>query len=99
MRKRGPVSVYTRKKYRPHHDRCNEASIPNLLQRRFNAQEPNACVVSDLTYVRVDTAWAYVCILLELHGRKIIGFSAGQHKDAALVGSTFASIRGSLFDI
>ena len=99
MRKRGLVSVYTRKKYRLHHDRCNEALIPNLLQRRFNEQEPNACVVSDLTYVRVGAAWAYVCILLELHNRRIIGFSAGRHKDAALVRSALASIRGNLFDI
>lgn len=99
MRKRGLVSVYTRKKYRLHHDHCNEAPIPNLLQRRFNEQEPNACVVSDLTYVRVGAAWAYVCILLDLHSRKIIGFSAGRHKDAALVRSAFASIRGNLFHI
>ena len=99
MRKLGLVSVYTRKKYRLHRDRCNEAPIPNLLQRKFNEQEPNACVVSGLTYVKVGAAWAYVCILLDLHSRKIIGFSAGRHKDAALVRSAFASIRGNLFDI
>ena len=99
IRKRGLVSVYTRKKYRLHHDRCNEAPIPNLLQRKFNEQKPNACVVSDLTYVRVSAAWPYVCILLDLHSRKIISFSAGRHKDGALVRSAFASIRGSLFDI
>ena len=99
MRKLGLVSVYTRKKYRLHRDRCNKAPIPNLLQRKFNEQEPNACVVSGLTYVKVGAAWAYVCILLDLHSRKIIGFSAGRHKDAALVRSAFASIRGNLFDI
>ncbi len=99
MRKRGLVSAYTRKKYRSHHENCNEAPVPNLLQRRFNEQEPNACVVSDLTYVRVGGSWAYICILLDLHGREIIGFSAGRHKDSELVRSAFAGIRGSLFDI
>lgn len=99
MRKRGMVSVYTRKKYRLHCERCNEAPVPNLLQRKFNEQKPNACVVSDLTYARVGAEWAYVCILLDLHSRKIIGFSAGQHKDAMLVRAAFASISGNLFDI
>ena len=66
MHKRGLVPAYTRKKHRLHRDGCNEAPIPNLLQRKFNVQEPNACIVSDLTYVRVGAAWAYVCVLLDL---------------------------------
>ena len=99
MRKRGLVSAYTRKKYCLHHEGCNEAPVPNLLQRRFNEQEPNACIVSELTYVRVGTVWACVCILLDIHSRKIIGFSAGRHKDAALVRTAFAGVRGNLFDI
>ena len=36
---------------------------------------------------------------LIFNSRKIIGFSAGRHKDAALVRSAFASICGNLFDI
>ena len=52
MHKYGLVSVYTKKKYRLHHQTCNEATVYNLLQRKFNEQKPNACVVSDLTYVR-----------------------------------------------
>ena len=53
MKKRGLVSAYTRKKYRVHASRSNEAAVPNLLDRNFNNQAPRACVVSDLTYVRV----------------------------------------------
>ena len=53
MVKRGLVSAYTCKKYRVHSSKSNEAAIPNLLARDFNNQAPGACVVSDLTYVRV----------------------------------------------
>lgn len=99
MRKYGLVSVYTKKKYRVHHNTCNQSPAPNLLDRKFNKQQPNSCVVSDLTYVRVGGRWAYICILLEMHSREIIGFSAGFHKDAWLVKEAFSSVRGSLFDI
>jgi putative transposase len=99
MKKRGLVSAYTRKKYRIHASRSNEAAVPNLLDRDFNNQIPGACVVSDLTYVRVGARWAYICILLELGAREIIGFSAGANKNAELVHKAFSTVKGNLFDI
>ena len=99
MKKRGLVSAYTRKKYRVHSCKSNEAAIPNLLNRDFNAQLPGACVVSDLTYVRVGAKWAYICILLELGAREIIGYSAGAYKNAELVHKAFSTVKGNLFEI
>ena len=85
MKKRGLVSAYTRKKYRVHSCKSNEAATPNLLSRNFNGQLPGACVVSDLTYVRVGAKWAYICILLELGAREIIGYSAGAYKNVTFI--------------
>jgi transposase InsO family protein len=99
MKKRGLVSAYTRKKYRVHAVKSNEADIPNLLDRDFNSQAPGTCVVSDLTYVMVGAKWAYICILLDLGAREIIGCSAGEHKNADLVHKAFSAVKGSLFDI
>lgn len=99
MRKYGLVSVYTHKSYHTSHHSYNEACVDNLLNRRFNEQKINAFVVSDLTYVRVADKWGYVCILLELHSREIIGFSAGMHKDAELVRAAFSRVKCNLFDI
>ena len=56
-------------------------------------------VVSDLTYVRVGTRWAYIWILLELGVREIIGYSADVYKNAELVHKAFSTVKGSLFDI
>ena len=56
-------------------------------------------MVSDLTYVRVGARWAYICMLLDLGAREIIGYSAGVHKNAELVHEAFASVKGNLFDI
>lgn len=99
MKKRGLVSAYTRKKYRVHASRSNEAAVPNLLDRNFNSQEPGICVVSDLTYVQVDAKWAYICILLDLGTREIIGYSSGANKNAELVHKAFSTVKGSLFGI
>ena len=99
MKKRGLISVYTRKKYRVHASKSNESIMPNLLNRDFNTQQLGTCIVSDLTYVRVGNRWSYICILLELGAREIIGYSAGAHKDAALVHKAFSAVKGNLFDI
>jgi len=53
------VSAYTRKKYRVHAIRSNEAVVPNLLDWDFNNHVSGACVVSDLTYVRGEMRWAF----------------------------------------
>ena len=99
MKKRGLVSAYTCKKYHVHAIKSNEAAVPNLLDRAFNDQEPGTCVVSDLTYVRVGAKWAYICILLDLGAREIIGYSASAYKNAELVHRAFSTVKGSLFDI
>ena len=96
MKQRGLESVYARRDYKNHNKKVNEASVPNLLGRRFDGQDRLAAVVSDLTYVRVKEKWHYICILLDLHNREIIGCSSGPNKDAALVYRAFASAKVNL---
>jgi transposase InsO family protein len=99
MKRRGLEPAYTRKKYRNHNKKCNESSVPNLLDRQFHGQKRLAVVVSDLTYVRVGQRWNYVCILLDLHNREIIGYSSGTQKDALLVQAAFAKVKVNLAQI
>jgi len=99
MKRRGLTSAYTRKKYKNHSSKCNEAALPNLLDRQFDGHAPLAAVVSDLTYVRVGQKWQYACILLDLHNREIIGYSSGTHKDAVLVRAAFAKVNANLAQI
>ena len=99
MKRLGLESAYTHRKYKHHHTKVNDSAAPNLLDRQFDHQDRLAAVVSDLTYVRVGTKWQYVCILLDLHNREIIGFSSGARKDAALVYSAFTSVKINLTQI
>ena len=66
------------------------------MKRKFDDREELDVIVSDLTYVRVNGKWNYVCLILDLHNREIIGYSAGRHKTAELVVQAFASIKYDL---
>ena len=99
MKKKGLESAYAKSRYRTHTKKCNEALIPNELDRQFDNQEQHAVIVSDLTYVCVNYKWNYICILLDLFNREIIGFSAGAQKDAQLVYDAFATVNSNLEDI
>lgn len=99
MKKNGLVSSYTVAQYKVHKSACNEAEVPNELNRQFQKQTPWEAVVSDLTYVRVAGKWNYICLLIDLFNREIIGHSCGPAKDANLVYRAFAQVKGNLNNI
>lgn len=41
---------------------------------------------------RVRMSWHYICVLVDLFNREIIGYSAGKNKDVALVSKAFFRI-------
>lgn len=96
MKQEGLVSNYTVAQFKPHVDKCNESKVANLVNRKFNEQPLLNIVVSDLTYVRVGLRWNYICVLVDLYNREIIGFSAGKNKDAALVSKAFSTVKVNL---
>lgn len=98
MRLNGLVSVYTVKKYKVHKTTVNEAKIANKVNREFDDRSPKEVIVSDLTYVKVNNQWNYICVIVDLHNREIVGYSCGKYKDAKLVEQAFLSINGNLFD-
>lgn len=99
MKKNGLVSAYTVAQYKVHQSSCNEAEVPNELNRQFQNKKPLEAIVSDLTYVRVAGKWNYICLLIDLFNREIIGHSCGPVKDANLVYRAFAKVKGNLNNI
>ena len=99
MKQEGLVSNYTTTQFKPQKETCNESKVKNVLDRNFQKQEYRNVVVSDLTYVRVGLKWNYVCVLVDLFNREIIGYSAGNHKTAELVKQAFQSVEGNLEEI
>ena len=99
MKQQGLVSNYTTAQFKPHKDTCNESKTENVVNRQFQGREYRDVVISDLTYVRAGTGWNYICILVDLYNREIIGYSAGEHKTAELVKKAFQRVEGNLADI
>lgn len=99
MKENGLVSAYAVAQYKKHKSLCNESEIQNELNREFENKAPLEAVVSDLTYVRVAGKWNYICVLIDLFNREIIGHSCGRAKDAKLVYQAFAKVKANLFNI
>ena len=85
MKKHGLVSNYIKHRPKQKKTKCNEDKCENILNRKFNRDNSLDVIVSDLTYVRVAGAWNYICLIVNLWNREIIGFSAGRNKTAQLV--------------
>lgn len=96
MQEQGLVSSYTIAQFKPHAKSCNESEQKNELNREFDQEQELTAVVSDLTYVRVNQKWSYVCVFVDLFNREIVGFSTGPNKDALLVYRALASIKVDL---
>ncbi len=90
------VSNYTVKNYKPFSTHCNEEKIDNVIKREFSPGGNKTVAVSDLTYVNVNGKWNYICIILDLSNREIIGYSSGKHKNAELVKLAFSKIKHPL---
>ncbi|MEK5406688.1 IS3 family transposase [Paenibacillus sp. FSL W8-0439] len=99
MQEQGLVSTYTVAQYKPHKTACNEAVTANVLDREFEQEEAKRFIVSDLTYVKIQNRWHYICVLIDLFNREIIGHSAGPNKDAVLISRAFATVQGDLRQI
>jgi putative transposase len=60
---------------------------PNLLDRRFTAAAPNQIWLADLTYIAIEEGWLYMAAVMDLHTRKIVGWSMRDHLRAELATS------------
>jgi transposase InsO family protein len=58
---------------------------PNLLERRFEVDAPNIAWVSDITYLWTRQGWLYLCVIIDLYSRKVIGWSLRERMTAGLV--------------
>lgn len=50
-------------------------TVPNRLDRQFNVSEPDCAWVTDITYIRTWQGWLYLAAVMDLHSRRIVGWS------------------------
>lgn len=75
MRVNGIVAVQKRKFRVTTNSKHDHPVWPNVLNRNFGVEKPNAVWVSDITYVWTLEGWLYVAAVLDLFSRGIVGLA------------------------
>jgi putative transposase len=58
---------------------------PDLVQRRFVAEQPNQLWVADITYIPTWAGFLYLAVVLDAWSRRVIGWSMATHLRTELV--------------
>jgi putative transposase len=62
---------------------------PDLLQRNFTVEEAHQVWTSDITYIWTDEGWLYLCVILDLFSRAVVGWVSSARINAELVCAAF----------
>ena len=68
---------------------------PDLVNRHFKADRPDALWVTDLTYVPTRSGMAYVCFIVDAFSRKIVGWRAASNMKTEMVLEALEMARAS----
>ena len=80
------ISVRRRRKFKATTDsRHNLPVAPNLLNRQFEAAEPDRVWASDISYIWTAEGWLYLSVVLDLFHRQVVGWSMSNRITSSLV--------------
>lgn len=60
----------------------------NILQRQFHAEAPNCVWVSDVTCMKLKDRYYYLCAIIDLYSRKVIGHKVSTRNSTQLITAT-----------
>lgn len=85
MRENG-LKAKVKKKFKVTTDSWHKLPIaPNLLNQNFHVVRPNKVWVSDITYVWTREGWMYLCTVIDLYSRKVVGWAMDKRMKKELV--------------
>jgi transposase InsO family protein len=85
MRQQALVARQRRRTVRTTHSAHNQPLAPNLLERRFEAAEPNKVWVADITSRATMEGWLYLAVVLDLFARRGVGWATSTRLERDLV--------------
>jgi putative transposase len=85
MKKNG-IRSKTKKKFKVTTDsKHNFKIVPNHLMQDFTAQRPDQVYVTDITYVPTNQGFLYLCTVLDVFSRKVVGWTLENNMRAEMV--------------
>lgn len=80
----GLVPVTYRRRVNTTDSKHNLGTFANLLKQDFHAETANKVWVSDFTYIPTDEGWLYLCAIIDLHHRGVVGWAVSSTIDRHL---------------
>ncbi|MCP4672909.1 MAG: IS3 family transposase [Desulfobacula sp.] len=67
----------------------NRGYSPNIVKQVFTAQRPNQLWTSDVCYIKTLQGWIYLCVVLDVFSRRIVGWSMNKRQTDRLIVNAF----------
>jgi transposase InsO family protein len=84
MREGGLSATIRRRAPRTTDSRHDHAVAPDLLERRFAADRPDAVWLADISYLPTGEGWLHLAAIKDPATREIVGWSMADHLGAGL---------------
>jgi putative transposase len=84
MRKSGLIPRPVRR-FRVTTDSRHTKAAPNVLDRNFSVSTPNRSWVTDITFIPTREGWLYLCAVVDLYSRAVVGWSMSARMKSELV--------------
>jgi len=85
MRVNGLQGVPHRRRWKKKASGSRPIGVENHLARDFLSGQPNTKWVTDITYIRTGEGWLYLCVVVDLFSKRVVGWSMGPRQDRAMV--------------
>ena len=86
LMKEAGVAVKHRRKFKVTTNSDHKQPVfENLVKRNFDVSEPNQIYAGDVTYIWTQEGWLYLAVVIDLHSRKVVGWSMSSRMKAQLV--------------
>jgi len=80
----GLIGLPVKRFQRTTHSDHQPPVAPNVLDRAFDAAQPNQRWSTDITYVWTWEGWLYLAVVLDLFSRRVVGWAIQPHLRAEL---------------
>lgn len=87
MQELGLVGV--RENAKRNYKKRQESFKQNLMKQNFTVKRMNEVWVSDITYFKIKDYTVYLCVIIDLLSRRVVGYRVSRKSSTLLVTATF----------